>query len=117
EQSLAEAVVDLVRAGVQQVFAFEVDFCSAQGFREALGKVERRGASGVVAQQRIESSVEGGVGLRLGVGVLEFVERGDQRLRHITAAVGAESPGDLRNQFSGAHQNVLSGQLKSRDLC
>ena len=29
EQALAEAVVDLVRAGVEQVFALEIDFCAA----------------------------------------------------------------------------------------
>jgi hypothetical protein len=29
EQSLAEAVVDFVRAGVEQVFALEIDFCAA----------------------------------------------------------------------------------------
>ena len=30
EQSLAEAVVDLVRAGVQQVFALQIDLRAAQ---------------------------------------------------------------------------------------
>ena len=29
EQTLAEAVVDFVRAGVEQVFALEIDFCAA----------------------------------------------------------------------------------------
>ena len=35
QQRLAQAVVDLVRAGVQQVFALEIDLCSAQFFGQA----------------------------------------------------------------------------------
>ena len=63
EQSLAERVVDLVRAGVEQVFALEVDFCAAERFGEALGEVERRGAAGVISEQRVELGLKGGVGL------------------------------------------------------
>ena len=36
QQRLAQAVVDLVRAGVKQIFALEIDLCAAQLFREAL---------------------------------------------------------------------------------
>ena len=45
EQPLAEAVVDLVRAGVEQVFALEVDLRAAEVLGEALGEVEGRGAA------------------------------------------------------------------------
>ena len=39
EQSLADSVVDFVRAGVQQVFALQVDARTAEMFREALGEL------------------------------------------------------------------------------
>ena len=62
-------------------------------FGEALGEVERRGAAGVVVEQRVELGLEGGVGLGRVVFVLEFEQRGHQGLGHIAAAVDAEAPG------------------------
>ncbi len=50
EQSLAEAVVDLVGAAVQQVLALEVDL-KAHVLAESLGMVERARPAGVVGQQ------------------------------------------------------------------
>ena len=38
QQRLSEAVVDLVRAGVKQVFALEINLCAAQFFGQALGE-------------------------------------------------------------------------------
>ena len=38
EQPLAEAVVDLVRAGVEQVFALEIDLRAAELLGEPLAK-------------------------------------------------------------------------------
>ena len=81
EQSLAEAVVDLVRAGVQQVFAFDVDLRAAEVRGETARVIERRGAARVVAQQVVEFGVESGVGLRFRVGALEFFERTTSELR------------------------------------
>ena len=51
EQRLPQRVVDLVRAGVQQVFALQPDPRAADPFAEPLGEVQRRGAPGVVVQQ------------------------------------------------------------------
>ena len=45
EQDLADGVVDFVRAGVEQVFALEINFCAAEFAREAFGEIERRGAA------------------------------------------------------------------------
>ena len=41
EQDLAEAIVDLVRAGVIEVFALEIDLRAAEMLRQALGEIER----------------------------------------------------------------------------
>ena len=62
EQSLAEGVVDFVRAGVEKVFALEINFCAAELLGQPLGVVESRGAAGEVVQQVIELSLECGVG-------------------------------------------------------
>ena len=43
QQDLADAVVDLVRAGVVELFALEVDLRAAAVFGQALGEVQRRG--------------------------------------------------------------------------
>ena len=55
DHRLAERVVQLVRAGVQQVLALQVD---ALVGREALGARERRGAARVVRQQLVQLGVE-----------------------------------------------------------
>ena len=106
KERLAEAVVDFVRAGVEQVFALEIDVCAAEGFCEARGEVERGGAAGVVAQQRVELQVEIGVSLGLGIGVLQLVERGDEGLGNVAAAVGAEASCDAIGH-SGCHDSTL----------
>jgi hypothetical protein len=93
QQRLAERVVDLVRAGVQQVFALEINFCPAQFFTKALSEVERRGTAGKVVQQVGKLGLKGRIGLRFGIGVLQLKQSGHQRLRHIAAAVDAEPPG------------------------
>src|SRR4029453_12000118 len=58
--------------------------------REAVGQVERRRPADEVAVEQSQSLVEGGVVTRLGPGLGQLVERGDQRLRHIAPPVGPE---------------------------
>ena len=45
QQDLAHGVVDLVRAGVEQVFALEINLRAAEFLGEAFGKIKRRGAA------------------------------------------------------------------------
>ncbi len=90
EQALAERVVDLVGAGVEQVLALEVHGV-ADLVREALRVVERRRAPGEVAQQRAQLRLEVRVLARRDPGGLELGQRRHQRLRHVLAAVGAEA--------------------------
>ena len=99
EQRLAERVVDLVRAGVEEVFTLEVDLGSAALFREPLGEVERRRTAAVVVKQPVELGVEGRVGVGHGVGLLEFFEGGHEGLRDVAAAVGSETSGDCGWMF------------------
>src|SRR3954447_12926629 len=58
--------------------------------------------AGVVAEQGGELAGERRVRPRLEPGALQLVERRDQRLRHIAAAVGAEATLDRRGAHTGA---------------
>ena len=58
EQALAEGVVDLVRAGVEQVLALEEDAGAAQLLGQALGEVERRRPAGEVVEQAGQLAAE-----------------------------------------------------------
>ena len=87
EHRLAERVVELVRAGVEEVLPLEVDPLAG---REALRERERRRPAGVRREQRVELRAEAVVLLRGAPAGVELVERGDQRLRDVAPAVLAE---------------------------
>ena len=57
DQDLSDRIVDLVRSGMVQVFAFEVD-PAAVPFGQALCEIERGRATDIVAQQLIEFAAE-----------------------------------------------------------
>src|SRR5918999_1854625 len=101
QQRLAERVVDLVRAGVEQVLALEVDRVSG-GLREPLGVVERGRAAGEVSEEGGELGAEPLVGARLDPGGLKFGQGRHQRLGDVLAAVGAEAVLDR----GGAHDGT-----------
>src|SRR5579872_4389335 len=107
KKRLAQAVVDLVRAGVEQVFALEINLRATQSLCEPRRKIERRRTAGVVAQQRVELQMEVGVGLGLGVRTLQFVERSDQGLGDISSAIKAEASGDCG--CAGCHRFRVQG--------
>ena len=65
EQDLAERVVDLVRAGVEQVFALEINLRAAELAGQPLRKIERRGPAGVIVEQRRSSAWKPGSSRRL----------------------------------------------------
>ena len=87
EHGLAERVVELVRAGVEEILALEVD---ALARREALRERERCRPARVRRQQMVELGAERIVGERLAPAALQLVERRDQRLGDVPPAVVAE---------------------------
>ena len=91
EQTLAERVVDLVRARVAQVLALE-EHAAAQRRGEPLRLREGRGPAHVVPQARGEVGAESGIAPRLEVGRLQLAQRLHERLRHEPPAVGPEAP-------------------------
>ncbi len=73
EQRLAEAVIDFVRAGVQQVLALDVDLRAAVGFAQALGVIERRGAAGIIGEQIFQLGLKLRIVARFEIGLLELL--------------------------------------------
>src|SRR3546814_7150071 len=64
EQDLADAIVDLVCAGVIEILALQIDFCAAEIGRQPLGEPQRAGTADIMFEQIVEFGLEGGVGLR-----------------------------------------------------
>jgi hypothetical protein len=75
EHGLADAVVNLVGAGVVEVLALEVDLRAAEHLRPAPGVVDRRRAADEMLQLVFVLGTERRIGLRCGVGLLQFIER------------------------------------------
>src|SRR5205823_8743892 len=107
EHGLAECVVELVGARVQQVLAFQVE-ALVRG--EALGARERRRAAGERAPERVELLAEGGIALRVAPAGLELVERRDQRLRDVAAAIAAEQSRRRGHRASLTNAPSATGQ-------
>ena len=90
EQHLAEAVIDLVGAGMVQLVALEIDFRPAEMLGQALGEIERRRAAHIVGPQVLHLGREGGVLLGLAILGLQLQHEGHQRLGDIASAELAE---------------------------
>ena len=91
EDDLAQHVVDLVRAGMVQLVALEIDLGAAKAFGEPFGIVERAGATHVVGPEIVHLVPEALVGLGMLVLRLEFEDQGHQRLRDEAPAEIAET--------------------------
>ena len=90
EQRLTDGVVDLVRAGVVQIFALEVDLCTAELIRPALGVIDRTGSSDEMLELILELGDEIRIGAVVLIGLAQVFERMHQRLGDKGAAVRAE---------------------------
>ena len=101
QQDLADAVVDLVRPRVEQVFALEVNLRPAQFPGQALRQVKRRGPAAELSQVILELALELRVLLRPEVLGLQLVQRVHQRLRHVTAPVRAEVAARIGHRLAG----------------
>ncbi len=91
QQDLAHAVVDLVRAGVVQLLALEVDLGPAEAGGQALGEIEWRGPADVVGQVAVQLFLELRIGLGLAIGLVQVQHQRHQGLGHIAAAELAEA--------------------------
>src|SRR5581483_525961 len=92
EQRLAQAVIDLVRAGVQQVFALQVNLRSPEMFAETLREKEWSRTARVVVQEIGQARMKFRITASALVGLLQFRERSHQGLRDVAAAIRAKTP-------------------------
>ena len=91
EKHLAERVVDLVGAGVEQVLALHPDLRATARLAETRRMGHRGGPSGVVVEQEAQLALERPVGEGLVHGCLELGERGNHGLGDVRSAVHAET--------------------------
>ena len=90
EQRLADGVVDLVRAGVIEVFALQQDARAADFRAEPFGVIDRTGTADVMLQIAIEFGDERRIDPRRVVSGGEFLQRADQGFGDETAAEAVE---------------------------
>ena len=102
QEGLADGVVDLVCAGVVEVFALEINFGSAEMLRKPAGEIETGGAADEIAEIIIEFALEIWVGFCLGIFRFELVESGDKSFGNENAAVGAEMAGGIGQYWGEA---------------
>ena len=107
EQDLAQAVVDLVAAGVVELVALEVDLGAAEMLGQALGEIERARPAGVVGVERVELALEGGIGLGVLVGLPELEDQRHQRLGDEAPAEQAEEALLVRAGAIGVELRLL----------
>ena len=69
QHDLAEHVVHLVRAGVIELLALEIDFRAAEMLRHALGEIERRRPPDIMLQIAVHLFLEGRILARLRIGL------------------------------------------------
>src|SRR5262249_46290832 len=107
EKHLSDRVVDLVGARVQQVFALQVDARAPARFAEPPREVERGRATAELRQIPPPLGGERHVAAGVGIGSLQLIERGDQRLRHVSPAVCAEpAAGASGHDKLGSHHRT-----------
>ena len=90
EQTLRDRVVDLVRAGVREILAFDVDLRAAEALASGARRSTAPSAARRSAQQMVELEPERLVVAGLVERGRQLVERHHQRLRHVAPAVRAE---------------------------
>ena len=101
QHDLAEHVVDLVRAGMVELLALEINLGAATRTaggrlstmrRQPLGEIKRRRPADIVREVAIHLLAERRIGLGVGVGLLQFEDQRHQRLGDKAAAINAEMP-------------------------
>ena len=109
EQTLPEAVVDLVRARVQQVFALQINARAAQMLGQARRELKRRRTTGEILEQIVQLRVKRGIGAGRGIGLFELFERRYERFRHVSATVGPVATSRVRHYLGDRTHADLFG--------
>ncbi len=97
EQSLAERVVHLVRAGVAEILALHINLRAAEFCGEILAQVKRRRASDELARTILQLGAKFWIAAGLLVGALELEQRRHQSFSDVLAAELAEVAAAIGN--------------------
>src|SRR5690606_4178298 len=111
---LAEAVVDLVAAGVVELVALKIDLRAAEFLRQPLGEIERARPPGIMGVEVFELGPERRVRLGRLVFPLQVEDQRHQRLGDETAAIEAEMAPLVRTVAESVargcgHETILVG--------
>ena len=115
EKRLPDGVVDLVRAGVTEIFALEPEV-EAELLGEAIGVTERRRTADEILEQELELLHERAIPARLRPRALELFERGNQRLGHVAAAVRSEPSWNLNTHFDASSTACMNARMRAGSL-
>ena len=117
QQNLAEAIVDLVRAGVVEVFALQIDLRAAEMRRQPFGEIERARPADIMLQQSVQLGVKGWIVLRFFVGPLEIEHQRHQRLGDKAAAIGAKMAALVRSGAIGIGRERAHASAPAKCRC
>ena len=112
QQGLSEHVVDLVRAGVVQVLALEVDLRAAEVPGHFFRVIQAAGPARVLIKQRGKLPVEFRVVLIVVICLFQFDDGVHQRFRDVLAAVDAEASAGIGHSESPS----LTARMNARIL-
>ena len=97
KQCLAEAVVDLVRSRMQQVFPLEIDGGAAQMLAETSSVKKGSGTSRILPKEVRKFLMESRVVADRAVGGIQAVQRSHENLWRVTTAEVAEAAHFVRH--------------------
>src|SRR6476469_4000779 len=100
-----------MRAGVRQIFTFEINFRAAKLLCESFGEIQRGGSSNIIFQIMSKLGMKGTICARIGIGAFQFKKRRHERFRNIPSAELAEAT--LVIGLS-SHKRAFSNQLTER---
>jgi hypothetical protein len=109
QKRLADAVVDLVGAGVVEVLALQQDAGAAGLGGEALSEVQRRRPRDVLGEAALELTAEAVVSACRGVLLGQLAQGEGERLGDVEAAVGPESAVDVGDGKDVGSHGASSG--------
>ena len=114
QQDLTHGVVDLVRAGVVEVFALQINFRAAEFLGEAFGEIQRRGATDKFSEVVGQFLLKLRVMLCAEIFFFQLLQRVHQRLGHVTSAERPKMAGGVGKIQIGncAHALILTQRRK-----
>src|SRR5664279_2793635 len=98
---LAEHIVDLVRAGMVELLALEIDFRATEMLGQALGVIQRRRPTDIVLEIAVHLRLKRWIGLGVGVSLLQIENQRHQGFRDEAAAENSEMPALVRTAAEG----------------